>query len=53
MKKLIGVIALVLTLILTVIYRGLTAMQKKEMPPTAYIPAGLREGMALSCLLLQ
>jgi len=53
MKKLIGVIALVLTLVISIIYRGLTARQAKERPPRAYIPAGLREGMTLSCLLLQ
>jgi hypothetical protein len=51
MKKLIGVIALVLTLVLSVIYRSLTARQAKEKPPRAYIPAGLKEGMVLSCLL--
>lgn len=53
MKKIIGVIAIMLTLILTVIYRQLTARPAKDKPPRAYITASLREGMALSCLLLQ
>ena len=53
MKKLIGVIAIMLTLILTVIYRQLTAKPAREKAPRATITASLREGMALSCLLLQ
>jgi hypothetical protein len=53
MKKLIGVAAIVLTLILTVIYRQLTARPARERSPRASISASLREGMALSCLLLQ
>ena len=53
MKKLIGVIVIVFTLILTVIYRQLTARPAKDKPPRAHISAGLREGMALSCLFLQ
>ena len=53
MKKLIGVIVILLTLLLTVIYRQLTARPAKEETPRAYIPATLREGMTLSCLLFQ
>lgn len=53
MKKLIGVIAVMLTLILTIIYRQLTAKPTREKPPRAAIAATLREGMALSSLLLQ
>ena len=53
MKKLIGVAAIVLTLILTIIYRQLTARPAKEKAPRVTISASLREGMALSCLLLQ
>jgi hypothetical protein len=53
MKKLIGVVAVVLTLVLTVIYRQLMAKPAKEEPPRATIAGSLREGMTLSCLLLQ
>ncbi|HWB90796.1 MAG TPA: hypothetical protein VG605_03050 [Puia sp.] len=53
MKKLIGVIAIMLTLILTVIYRQLTARPAKDRPTRAHISARLREGMALSYLLFQ
>lgn len=53
MKKLIGVFAIVFTLILTVIYRQLTARPAKDKPARAHISAGLQEGMALSYLLLQ
>jgi hypothetical protein len=53
MKKLIGVVAIVITLILTIIYRQLTARPARENAPRATISASLREGMALSCLLLQ
>jgi hypothetical protein len=53
MKKLIGMIVILLTLILSVIYRQLTARPVREKQPQAYIPAALREGMTLSYLLLQ
>jgi cell division protein FtsL len=53
MKKLIGMIVILLTLILSVIYRQLTARQVREKQPQAYITAALREGMTLSYLLLQ
>ena len=53
MKKLIGVIAIMLTLILTVIYRQLVAKPAREKAARGAITASLREGMALSCLLLQ
>jgi len=53
MKKLIGVIVILLTLLLTVIYRQLTAKMVKEEAPRSYIPATLREGVALACLLRQ
>ena len=53
MKKLIGVIVILLTLILSVIYRQLTARPVREAPSRTYIPAALREGITLSYLLLQ
>ena len=53
MKKLIGVAIIVLTLILTVIYRQLSHRPAKEKAPQAYVPASLREGMLLSYLMLQ
>jgi hypothetical protein len=53
MKKIIGVIAILLTLLLTVIYRQLTARPAKEKTSRACISASLREGMALSCLFMQ
>jgi hypothetical protein len=53
MKKLIGMIVILLTLILSVIYRQLTARPVREKQPRTYIPAALREGITLSCLLLQ
>ena len=53
MKKLIGVAAIVLTLILTVIYRQLMARPAREKDPRTTISTSLREGMAISCLLLQ
>ncbi len=53
MKKLIGLIVIVLTLILSVVYRQLTAGPAKEKQPQSCIPLALREGMTLSYLLLQ
>ena len=53
MKKLIGVIAIMLTLILTVIYRQLMAKPAGEKAARGTITASLQEGMAISCLLLQ
>jgi hypothetical protein len=53
MKKLIGMIVILLTLILSVIYRQLTARPVREKQSRAYMPAVLREGMTLSCLFLQ
>lgn len=57
MKKLIGVAAILFTLLLSVIYRQLTAKPAKEKPPKgcikACVRAGLREGMLLSRLLIQ
>jgi hypothetical protein len=53
MKKLIGMIVILLTLILSILYRQLTARPVKEKPGRAYIPGVIREGMAISCLLLQ
>jgi hypothetical protein len=53
MKKLIGMIVILLTLILSVIYRQLTARPVKEKQPRADISVVLREGMTLSCLYLQ
>ena len=55
MKKLIGVAIILLTLVLTVIYRQLAHRPgpAKEKPAPAYVPASLRDGMLLSYLLLQ
>ena len=49
MKKLIGVIVILLTLLLTVIYRQLTSRPAKEEAPRACIPAALREEVVLYC----
>ncbi len=51
MKKIISVAAIMLTLLLTVIYRQLTAKPTKEKPSRVALTASLREGVALSCLL--
>jgi hypothetical protein len=59
MKKLIGVAAILFTLLISVIYRQLTSRPAKDRPlktalrATDRVRAGLREGMTLSCLLLQ
>jgi hypothetical protein len=53
MKKIIGVIVILVTLIISVIYRQLTARPAKDKPSRTYVSRSLREGMVLSCLLLQ
>jgi hypothetical protein len=53
MKKLIGVIAILLTLILSVIYRQLTHHSAKAKPDTCYVPRALQDGMFLTALLIQ
>lgn len=59
MKKLIGVAAVLFTLLLSVIYRQLTTRPVKDRPIKACLRAkhslgrGLREGMLLSYLVLQ
>jgi hypothetical protein len=53
MKKLIGMIVILLTFILSIIYRQLTARPVREKQPRSCIPVVLREGVALSYLLLQ
>ena len=53
MKKLIGVIAILLTLLLSAIYRQLTNHNAKAKPDTAYVPRALQDGMFLTALLLQ
>jgi hypothetical protein len=53
MKKLIGVIVILLTLILSVLYRQLAHRPAKEKSEQAHVPASLRDGMILSYLLLQ
>ncbi len=53
MKKLIGMIVILLTLILSVIYRQLTARPAREKLSRTCIPVALREGMTLSYMLLQ
>ena len=58
MKKFIGVAAILFTLLISGIYRQLTARQSKERPIKACMRAkscirtGLHEGMMLSYLLL-
>ena len=53
MKKLIGVIAILLTLILSVIYRQLTHHNTKAKPETTNVPRVLRDGMFLTAMLIQ
>jgi len=53
MKKLIGVIAILLTLLLTVIYRQLTHHSAKAKPEKCYVPRVLEDGMLLTSLLFQ
>ena len=53
MKKLIGVVAILLTLLLTVIYRQLTHHSAKAKPEISYVPGALRDGMFLTALLMQ
>ncbi len=53
MKKLIGVIAILLTLLLTVIYRQLTHHSVKAKPETSYVPRVLQDGIFLTALLMQ
>jgi hypothetical protein len=53
MKKLIGVAAILLALLLTVIYRQLTHHNAKAKPETSYVPRVLRDGMFLTALLIQ
>jgi len=52
MKKVIGVAIVLLTLVLSVIYRQLTHRQaKKAKAEQTYVPASLRDGMLLSYLM--
>jgi hypothetical protein len=53
MKKLIGVIAILLILLLSAIYRQLTNHNAKAKPETAYVPRALQDGMFLTALLIQ
>lgn len=53
MKKLIGVIVILLTLLLTVIYRQLTASRVKEKPGQSCKLLRLREELPLFQLLIQ
>lgn len=53
MKKLIGVIAILLTLLLTVIYRQLMHHSAKAKPETSYAPRVLQDGIFLTALLMQ
>lgn len=52
MKKIIGVAIIVLTLVLTVIYRQLTQRPAAEKAKRALVPASLRAGTLLSYLML-
>jgi hypothetical protein len=51
MKRIIGVAVIMLTLLLTIVYRQLTAKPAKEKSSRVALTASLREGMALSYLL--
>jgi hypothetical protein len=53
MKKLIGVMAILLTLLICIIYRHPTSQQAKAKPETVYVPEPLRDGLFLTALLLQ
>jgi hypothetical protein len=53
MKKLIGVAAILLTLLLSVIYRQLTHHNAKAKPEISYVPGVLQDGMFLSALQFQ
>jgi|GEM_PF-1216658 len=57
MKKLIGVAAILFTLLLSIIYRQLAARPAKDKPAKgcmkSCVHAGLREGLLLSRMLLQ
>jgi hypothetical protein len=53
MKKLIGVAIILLTLVLSVIYRQLTHRPAAAKPEQSYVPATMRDGMLLSYLILQ
>jgi hypothetical protein len=53
MKKLIGVIAILFTLLLCVIYRHLANHQAKAKREAAYRPVPLRDGLFFIALLSQ
>lgn len=53
MKKLIGVIAILLTLLLCAIYRQLTNHNAKAKPETSCGRKLLQDGMYLTALLIQ
>jgi hypothetical protein len=53
MKKLIGVIAILLILLLTAIYRQLTSRNAKAKPETFCVHRALQDGMFLTALLIQ
>ena len=53
MKKVIGVIAILFTLLLCAIYRQLTKTHVKARSETAYVPVALQDGLFLSALLMQ
>jgi hypothetical protein len=53
MKKLIGVIAILLTLLLCVVYRQLTRLHAKAKPETVYVPETIQDGLFLTTLMMQ
>jgi hypothetical protein len=53
MKKLIGVIAILLTLLLCAIYRQLTSRHAKAKPETVYVPEKIQDGLFLTTLMMQ
>jgi hypothetical protein len=53
MKKLIGLFAILFTLLVCVIYRHLTSIQAKAKPEAAYRLEPLRDGLFFIALLSQ
>jgi len=53
MKKLIGVFAILFTLLVCIIYRHLTSNQARAKPEAAYRAEPLREGLTFIALLSQ
>jgi hypothetical protein len=52
MKKLIGVVAILFTLLICIIYRHVKGQQAKARPEAAYRPTPLRDGWVIFTLLM-